>query len=131
MACFGRLGNRTNQMLWAGLLTASAACYLLKLAGLSLPARLLSAQARRAFAAGPPAAGRSRAANDSPRPDRAVSRSGGDADILDWPSPGAGRARRRAGGGRNRRGSEGAVPSCGGVGRRDRCPVALGLIGCR
>ncbi len=28
-------------MLWAGLLTASAACYLLKLAGLSLPARLL------------------------------------------------------------------------------------------
>src|SRR6266849_2313577 len=36
-----RVGSRTNQMLWAGLLTASAACYLLKLAGLSLPARLL------------------------------------------------------------------------------------------
>jgi uncharacterized membrane protein len=28
-------------MLWAGLLTASAACYLLKLAGLSLPQRWL------------------------------------------------------------------------------------------
>ena len=28
-------------MLWAGLLTASAACYLLKLAGLSLPASVL------------------------------------------------------------------------------------------
>src|SRR6266849_4298393 len=52
MACFAsplrgevgaqrRVGSRTNQMLWAGLLTASAACYLLKLAGLSLPARLL------------------------------------------------------------------------------------------
>src|SRR5712691_11657580 len=52
MACFAsplrgeigaqrRVGSRTNPMLWAGLLTASAACYLLKLAGLSLPARLL------------------------------------------------------------------------------------------
>ena len=28
-------------MIWAGLLTASAACYLLKLAGLSLPQRML------------------------------------------------------------------------------------------
>src|SRR5712692_8251096 len=88
---------------------------------------LLPAQARRAFAAGAPVAGRSRAANSATRPDRAARRAGGHADILDRSPPGAGRARRGTGSGRDRGRFESAVPGRRRIGRHNGRPLALDL----
>src|SRR4029077_11773026 len=127
MACFasplrGEAGQLAERARRVGSRTDRAVGWITRRLG-----RLLPAQARRAFAARSPAAGRTRAADDSTRADRAARRPGGDADLLDRPSPGPGRAGGGAGGGRDRRAFESAISGRRGLGRRDRSPVAPAL----